>query len=452
MKVSVLMKQKASRRLCVLLCAVFLLMFLPRSVQAALSDEIVAREQQIQDIQRQIDDYQRQIDENQSKSLTLQGEISKLNAKIGQITLQIKSLGVSIDQSSLEIQDTQAQIIDAEQKIIKHRDALAQYIRVTYSNDRRDLTEILLKHQTLSDFFGDLNNLQVTQDTIRGAIDVIKQLREDLANRQEYLETKKAELEQLKHFQESEKKNLDVNKSEKNKILKDTKGQESKFQELVKKSKLDIQRLKSQITYLQQNGISVEDAVKYGQLAAIRAGIRPAFLLAILEIESRVGQNVGTGNWNDDMYQCYLRLSKIARTPERRQYYVNRAETEKNAFFAIIGNLGLNAESVKVSREPSYGCGGALGPAQFIPSTWLGYAAKVTELTGHNPPNPWSIEDAFMASAIKLANAGAAAKTRAAESGAARAYIGGKTTCTSGICNYYANAVLNKAADIEQNL
>ena len=93
-----------------------------------------------------------------------------------------------------------------------------------------------------------------------------------------------------------------------------------------------------------------------------------------------------------------------------------------------------------------------MGPAQFIPSTWLGYASGVTQLTGHSPANPWNIEDAFTASAIKLANAGATSKDRAGESGAARAYIGGSRTCSSSICNYYSSAVLQKAAQIEQDL
>lgn len=93
-----------------------------------------------------------------------------------------------------------------------------------------------------------------------------------------------------------------------------------------------------------------------------------------------------------------------------------------------------------------------MGPAQFIPSTWLAYEEEVSRLTGHNPPNPWNIEDAFMASAIKLTKGGADKQTRAAESGAARAYIGGSTRCSSGICNYYSNAVLRKADEIEKNI
>src|SRR3989344_5674756 len=242
---------------------------------------------------------------------------------------------------------------------------------------------------------------------------------------------------------------LSVNKTELE--IRETKGQESKFQELIKQSQKDIEKIREQLTFLHQHGITAEDAVRYAQLAAIRAGIRPAFLLAILEIESRLGQNVGTGNWKDDMYECYIRLG-TKYYPNKRSYYLQRAETEKNAFFVIIGKLGLSPDSVKVSREPNYGCGGAMGPAQFIPSTWLSYEEEVARLTGNNPPNPWSIEDAFTASAIKLARGGANTKTRAGENSAARAYIGGSTRCSSSICNYYANTVLRKADEIEKNL
>src|SRR3989344_742201 len=265
------------------------------------------------------------------------------------------------------------------------------------------------------------------------------------------LSVKKTDLEYLIGIQAVQKRSLGINRGEKDKLLKETKGQESKFQELIKQSQKDIEKIREQLTFLHQHGITAEDAVRYAQLAAIRAGIRPAFLLAILEIESRLGQNVGTGNWKDDMYECYIRLG-TKYYPNRKAHYLQRAETEKNAFFAIIGKLGLNPDSVKVSREPNYGCGGAMGPAQFIPSTWLAYAEEVARLTGHNPPNPWSIEDAFMASAIKLAKGGADKQTRASESGAARAYIGGSTKCSSSICNYYSRTVLNKADELERNL
>ena len=426
-------------------------LFALSGASANVQDEIAERQKQIEELQKQIEEYQTQIDSKRAQSKTLENEISKLNAKISQITLEIRGLELSVNKTKLEIGDTEDKITESEAAIQRHKNALAQYIRLTYRNDQANLTEILFNNENLSDFFNYLNDLQNTQDNLKTTIQSVRELKGELEDRQATLEEKKTDLEHLIGIQAIQKKSLDTNKKEKDKLLKDTKGQESKFQELVKKSQKDIEKIREQLTFLQQHGITAEDAVRYGQLAAIRAGIRPAFLLAILEIESRLGQNVGTGNWKDDMYECYIRLGTKYYT-NRKSYYLQRAETEKNAFFAITGKLGLNPDSVKVSREPNYGCGGAMGPAQFIPSTWLAYEEEVARLTGHNPPSPWNIEDAFMASSIKLARAGADKKTRTAESGAARAYIGGSTKCSSGICNYYSRTVLQKADEIEQNL
>lgn len=446
------MRKKISEIMLLLSINLFFAGFFTLFANAATTeDEINSRQKQIEELQRQIEEYQSQIDITRGQSRTLENEIKQLNAKISQITLEIRGLELSVNKTKLEIIETEKKITESENALAKHKNALGQYINIAYQNDQTTLTEILLNNENLSDFFNYLNDLQSTQDNLRVTIQSIKALKTDLEERQIDLEDKKTDLEHLIGIQAVQKRSLDSNKGEKNKLLKETRGQESKFQELVKQSQKDIEKIREQLTFLQQHGITAEDAVKYAQLAAIRAGIRPAFLLAILEIESRLGQNVGKGNWKDDMYECYIRLG-TRYYPNRRSYYLQRAETEKNAFFAIIGKLGLNPDLVKVSREPNYGCGGAMGPAQFIPSTWLSYEEDVARLTGHNPPNPWSIEDAFMASAIKLARGGADKQTRSAESGAARAYIGGSTKCSSSICNYYSRTVLNKADEIERNL
>lgn len=435
------MKQTSSFFLISLVILGLLVGWAPDLASATLADDIAAKNRQIEELQRQIAEYQAQIDQNRTKSRTLQTEISKLNAEINQVTLEIKSLGYSIDQTSLEIRDTIEKIIEAEEKLSKHKEALGQFIRLAYETDQKTLTEILLNNGTLSDFFNNLNNLKTTQDNLRLTIESIQELRVALDEQREQLEGRKTDLERLKSLQEVEKRALDGTKSQKNRILRDTQGEESKFQELVRKSQLDINRIRDQIYYLEKNGVTAEDAVKYGELAARRAGIRPAFLIAILEIESGLGRNVGTGNWMDDMYKCYLRLGKPS-----------RAEAEKAAFLKIVESLGLDPASVKVSREPNYGCGGAMGPAQFIPTTWLAYANRVMQVTGRSTANPWNIEDAFTASALKLAAGGATSKDRYGEDRAARAYIGGSPTCKSSACNSYSAAVLRKAAQIEPNL
>ena len=385
----------------------------PLFVNASAQEDIEIKNKQIEELRKQIDEYQQQIDEKGKNARSLSNEISIINSKISQIQTEIRSLALSIEKTSSEIDQTSEQIKEAEDKI--------------------------LKNENFSSFFNNLNNLQTTQESLRVTIEKVRELKSELEVREESLSERKEELENLRQIQQIEKRSVEQVRSEKNNLLKVTKGEEAKFQSLVKKSQADIEKIRAQVFYLQQNGVSAEEAVKYAQLAAIGVGIRPAFLLGILEIESGLGKKVGTGNWLKDMYQCYLKLKK----PER-------AEQEKNAFFAIVTKLGLNPDTVKVSREPNYGCGGALGPAQFIPTTWLGYEADVARLTGHQPPNPWNVEDAFTASAIKLGRAGATAKTRSSEIAAAKAYISGKSNCSTSTCNYYANSVLRKAEAIEK--
>jgi peptidoglycan hydrolase CwlO-like protein len=414
---------------------------------ATVQEEINARNKQIQDIQRQIEEYQKQIDETGSRAETLSGEISKLNAQIDQIQLEIKSLSISIDQTNYEIGDTQNKIKDSENKLELHKKALSNLISLLYQIDQENLTTVLIKNNRLSDFFDNLRNIESIQNNIKVTIDEIKKTKLDLEEKQLSLEDKQGELQKLKTFQESAKQSLGSDKNAKDKLLKETKGQEAKYQEMVKKSQKDIEAIRSQITYLEQNGITAEEAVKYGQLAALRTGIRPAYLLAELNQESGLGINVGKCTLVDTVSGA----SRHIVTGKVSAKGINPTR-DLPLFLSIVAELGKDPMQTLISCWPGYGWGGAMGPAQFIPSTWMGYRDQVSQLTGHNPANPWSIEDAFVAAAAKLAHDGADSKTRAGEVAASKKYFCGNTKSTKSSCVNYANSVQNRAAAIEQNL
>lgn len=415
------------------------------SARAAITDDVNQKNQQIEEIQRQIEQYQQQIDTIHDQALTLQGQVNTLNAQINKITLELKSLNLSIISTNLKINDTQSKITAAEIKIEKDQSALAQYLRVVYQNDQESLTSILVKNSTLSNFFNELNSVKTIQDQLRITIDNVIGLKDSLEQRKQDLDDQKADLAKEQTLVAIEKKGLDSIKAQKDKLLKDTKGQESKFQELVKKSKKDIEAIRAQISYLLQNGVSAEDAVKYGQLAAIGAGIRPAFLLAELEQESALGSNVG---------KCYIvdKTSGATRRVTNGQIYAKGIHPTRDLplFLAITAELGLNSFQTPISCGS--GWGGAMGAAQFIPSTWMGYRETVSRLTGHNLANPWNIEDAFVAAAAKLSRDGASSQTRAGEVAASKRYYCGNAASKKSGCVNYANSVQRLADDIQQNL
>ncbi len=407
------------------------------------SNEIANKNAQIQQIQQEIAQYQRQIDNIHGQALTLQGQVNSLNAQIKQITLELQSLGLSIGNTNLQISDTQSQITVAEDKIGKDQVALADYLRLVYQNDQESLTSVLIKHENLSDFFDELNSVKTIQEELKVTIDNILNLKTSLQDQKQDLEDRKAELLQQQSLVNIEKRSLDQAKSQKAKLLADTKGQESKFQQLVTQSKQNIARIQEEIYYLNANGVSVEDAIKYGNLAAIAVGIRPAFLLAELEQESGLGHNVGKCNRASDPIEKHYRS-------------IMKPDRDIQPFLNITASLGLDPDTTAVScpqyvNGKQYGWGGAMGPAQFIPSTWAGYVQRVTQIVGH-PANPWNIQDAFTAAAVKLANGGATSKTPAGEIAASKAYYSGNAKCSTAPCNSYANSVQRIAAQLQQSL
>ena len=148
-------------------------------------------------------------------------------------------------------------------------------------------------------------------------------------------------------------------------------------------------------------------------------GVRSAFLLAILTQESNLGKNVGTCNRSGD-------------PPEKSWKVIMKPERDQEPFKKITNELSMNIDTTPVScpmkdkNGNQVGWGGAMGPAQFIPSTWMGYKNKVTAITGKSTANPWDIRDAFLAAAIKLKGDGADG-TDAGDWKAAMRYFSGST-------------------------
>ncbi len=446
--------------LLVVLLGVFFILFFSIGIPRASSeDKRAVLESQIREIESEISILDQELAEVKAHSRTLENAIFSLNTEIKRTELSIRGLNLSISRAENQIFDKEVNIDKTQDSIEQQHASLAEYLRTFHKYKDRSLVEIMLS-KDLSQFFKEVDVLEGLQENAQVSLEELRVLKSRLQNEREELAQKREEYVNLMYLAKTQKQSLSVKKEEKNQLLTVTKGEESNYQNLISDKKRDIAAIRSQIFYLEQTGITAEEAVKYAELAADRAGIRTAFLLGLLEVETgrrfaegviTAGSNLGSGNWRDDMVGCYERLATIY-YPHRKDYFLKRARTEESAFLKITSELGLDPDKMPVSAEPSYGCGGAMGPAQFIPSTWLLFKDRVASLTGHNPPNPWTVEDAFTASALYLADAGATSKTYAGENGAARAYIGGSKTCNSVTCRWYSREVLRVADLIQQNL
>lgn len=373
----------------VLLSAVFLFAahhMVPAAAQTppASEEERRALEIQLADLERQINEHEATIAKYKTEGKTLSNEIGMLNAKVAKLNAQIKGVNLELARLNQEINETQRRINRTENNIGAHKDAISRYLRDLYESDRAGLIEVMLSNDELSDFFGYIENVTLVQENLRVSLAEITNLRQELVEQKEELSLKKDDNENLRLIQEAQKKGVQATQGQKSQLLTVTKGKESEYQKLLKQTQQTATQIRTRIFELLGGGeLTFEKAYDYARLAESATGVRAALTLAILHRESLLGKNVGRCSYTTAMH------------PTRDVPY----------FLNLLKGLGIDpsSEFAKVSCPNQHGTyGGAMGPAQFIPSTWKIYESKISAVTGNNPPSPWNNADAFTGTAVYI--------------------------------------------------
>ena len=406
------------------------------SLAAQSSEERQTLEKQLAELESQIDEYETTISTYKKQGTTLKQEIVNLNNKVSKINLQIKAINLSLEKLSEEIVQNQGQINITEEKLNLNLEAMRRALQGVYESERISLVAVLLKNPNLSDFFNDINNLLDIQASLNATVDRINALKEELLAEKESLAIKHSDVSASRVYQDSQRRALEDTKRQKDGLLAVTKGQESKYQELLKETQKTAAQIRSRIfEFLGGGEMTFEQAYEFAKIAEKATGVRAAFILAILDRESALGENVGKCKYNE--------ISSLWGKP------VMNPTRDTPIFLELTAALGINPETITVScpnRDGAYG--GAMGPAQFIPATWKLFSDKVATITGSTPPSPWRNGDAIVATALYLKDAGASNSERNA---AAKYYCG--TRWTRYVCtNVYAQKVVEKTRQFQNDI
>lgn len=419
------------------------------SLAAQNEEERKQLEDQLSSLETQIGQYQDTIVQYQGQGKSLEGEIKKINAKIASLNLRVKATTLSLKKLNAEIADNKVQIKTTESDIEKNKRILSYTLQDLYSSGNTSLVEVFLKNFEISDFFNDLKNLTDVQDNLRIALEKVTDLKGQLMDEQEQLALQKKDADELRAYQLSQAQIVTNTKKEKAELLTATKGQESKFQDLLKQTQLTAAQIRSQIFKLLGGGeLPFGEAVKIAQLAEKSTGVRAAFILSILTQESSVNSVIGA-----NLGRCFYN------TPRNNSSGTVMSNSQKPAFLAILADLKMDSDKTPVScpiaSDGAYG--GAMGPAQFMPTTWDLYKNRVANITGNKPASPFNNADAFTATALYLqdglVNCKAIYKTIFSQENcaAAKYYAGGKWRSYMGV-GRYGYRVAERATDFADEI
>lgn len=385
----------------------FFLLTVGHMAQGALKDQIEAKRKEILKVEKDIKAYEQKVSKKQTEIKTLSSALEMLDNGIDRAASEISRVEKEIKSLSEEIGDKTDEINVLEGKLDGKREKLKNFLILTNEYDRYSTLEVMLKESNLSDFLNELNNLESIESDITEIMEEIKGVKIEIEEDKTELEEQMDEQARLKEMKENQMASMRQDKNSKAVLLSQTKGQEKKYQDLLSKNQQLLPQLREQLLNLQSLGIPInyQEAKNMAMNAGQVTGVRPAYLLGVLKVESDLGNNVGGGTYTRDM-----------------------APRQREIFKKITKELGFDPAFMPVSRKPkSYqGWGGAMGPAQIMPDTWMSYKAQIANLTGHNPPNPWNLGDALTGMALKLSNVdGVVGANRDAEYKAAAMYFAG---------------------------
>lgn len=410
-------------------CGVFAV--LPTLIFAdTIANQRAELERQLQQIEQDIKTKQAVLSEKQQERASLERDVAILDTKIQAARLGIKERDLTIKKLLGNIADKEEGIKSIDAKVVSGQESLAQILRHTREIDETSTAELVLGG-SITEIFQDIDTFQTIQGALDASFKEMAALRTDLSKRKQALQEQQQEEQDLRQIQVLQRQSLEANEKEKKNLVTAARGQESIYLQLITERERSAAQIRAALFVLRDSkAVAFGDVFSYAKEASNKTGVRPALILGILAEESNVGQNVGTGNWRTDM------------NPTR----------DAPVFQKITATLGLNPDSMPVSKKPWYGWGGAMGPAQFIPSTWQLYQERIARATGQNPPNPWDARTATYAAALLLMDNGADKGTRAAERLAALRYLAGWKNAGKSAYAFYGDDVMELADKYQREI
>lgn len=444
-------------------CIVLFVLYAHSAIAQVSGDDVTARRAQLENelssLEAEIAVQQNLLEGKQQESTTLERDISILDSKIKKARLSIRVRDIAIGKLSDDITGKEDTIVNLNTKLDREKESLAQLLRRTNEIDDMTLVEIILGNQNLSDFFEDLDSFDSIKLALSNSFTEIEVTKDDTNLQKEILENKQSEELELRGIQELQKKKIEIQENQKQEILKVTKGVEAVYQKIIASKEKSAAEIRAELFTLRgSTAIPFEKALEYANFASSKTGVRPAFILGVIAEESNLGANVGTGSWSVDMH------------PTR----------DRPIFEVIARELGFDPNQMPVSKKPWYGWGGAMGPAQFIPSTWVCYGGFINTNTkdcsnskrllswtefwqgpwqyfsgkdrirrvsgGDIISNPWDPRTAFIASALLLMDNGADRGTYYSERLAALRYFAGWRNAEKASYAFYGDEVMELAA------
>jgi membrane-bound lytic murein transglycosylase B len=422
----------------------------PASLEAKAQEDArkAALQASLNEIEKEIAAQDVLLRGKQKERVSIERDVAILEAQIKKAKLLIQARDMAIGKLGGDITQKTTTIDDLTKKIEREKESLSQLLRKTDEVDKASVVEMVLSKQNLSDFFIDLDSFTSIKGALRDSLTAIAEAKGQTEEEKIALEESRRKEADARAELESGRRAVQKNEKDKNQLLSITKNKEKEYKKVLDERKARAAEIRAALFALRDSGeIPFGRAYDYALTASQKTGVRPAFILAIFSQESSFGKNQGS---------CFLKDTAtgagVGANTGRVFSKVMNPTRDIPPFLEILRALGGDPLNTRVSCPQEVGWGGAMGPAQFIPSTWVLYSNNIAASLGKSTADPWNPRDAFMAAALLLSDNGASGGGYSAERDAACKYFSGSKCSKSSWATNYGNSVIAKATNIQENM
>lgn len=328
-------------------------------------------------IQDDISDVQKKLDQESAARQKLQGELNQIQYSVNTTQQEINKTQSNIDEVEENIARYDDEIKSLEERTRLQKEILSGVLRQMYYSQSGSIELTAINYGRNGQFLGDEDRLASIEQKIVSLMEEIRKSKADAEKKKEDLSGEKQKHEELLGFK----------KDQQGQLLNEKYGTQTVIAQkdaAIRSLQQRLSALRSTLSGFLGESFDAKDIVTAIKFASGKTGVRKEFLMAMLDKESDLGRFTGG---------CTYSNTRIR-------------ESDKEIFKDICDDLDYDYKKQKVSCSLSYGYGGAMGVAQFMPSTWMGYKSAIASMTGHNPPDPWNLTDGVVGMAEKLRRAG----------------------------------------------
>lgn len=199
-----------------------------------IREKIEEKDSEIQKLEKEIAAYQSQIDDLGKQKNSLQNSLKELDLTKKKLNADIAVTQNKIDKTNLKIKNLSSDIGSKQEAINNNIGSIKSGIQDVNEFEKKSLVETILSDSDFTSLWNDVDNIVSVREKIREDTVRLREAKVVLEDTKQATVEAKNELTKLKTQLSDQRKIVEQNTAEKNKLLKQTQNSEANYQKLLK--------------------------------------------------------------------------------------------------------------------------------------------------------------------------------------------------------------------------